>query len=121
MYYRGVRKSAIENLFYQKMYMDIQRIYIELELINTKIFNKVKYIIGAETSDTHKTDVEEGSSYFGAKYYDLTDDSVSFFNAKAHATPSISDESSNLYTTNSIAAKLAKLNFKINQLERRVK
>lgn len=120
-FYRGPRKSGQENLFYQKMYMDIRRIYIELELLNTKIFNRVKSLIGAETSNTHKVDVELDSDYYGAKYYDLTNDSVAFFNAGAHATPSLTDESSNLYTTTSIAAKLTNLNFKINQLERRVR
>jgi hypothetical protein len=118
-FYRTARKSSQENLFYQKIYMDLSRIYIELELINTKIFNRVKLIIGAETSSTHEIDTEVGSKYYGAKYYDLTKDSVAFFNAGASATPSISDDNVNLYTTNSIAAKLINLNFKINQLERR--
>lgn len=120
-FYRSSRKSSQENLFYQKIYIDIHRIYLELELINTKILNKVKSIIGAETSNTHKIDTEAESKYYGAKYYDLTKDSVSFFNAGASATPSVNDENFNLYTTSSIAAKLTNLNFKINQLERRVR
>lgn len=120
-FYRGPRKTSIENLFYQKMYLDIKRVYIELELINTKIFNKVKTFIGAENSSTHQLDTSSNSSYYGAKYYDLSEDGVSFFNAHAAATPSLEDETAKLYTTAAIAAKLANLNFKINQLERRVR
>jgi hypothetical protein len=120
-FYRGPRKTSTENLFYQKIYLDIKRIYIELELINTKIFNKVKTFIGAENSSTHQLDTSTDSSYYGAKYYDLNLDGVSFFNAHAAATPSLEDESTKLYTTAAIAAKLANLNFKINQLERRVR
>lgn len=119
-YYRAARKSSIENLFYQKMYMDISRIYIELELLNTSIFNKIKSIVGAETTSNDNIDLEQDSSYFGAKYYDLSDDTVSFFYNENHATPSFL-EVSNIYTTNSISAKLSNLNFKINQLERRVR
>lgn len=120
-YYRAPRKSSVENLFYQKMYMDIHRIYIELELINTKIFNRIKSIIGAENSITHLIDTETSSTYYGAKYYDLAGESVAFFNAKANATPNTEDEITNLYNTNSIAAKLSNIYFKINQLERRVR
>jgi hypothetical protein len=121
LFYRSPRKSDKENLFHQKIYMDIHRIYIELELINTKIFNKIRYIIGAEVSEDHVVDTQEGSSYHGARYYNLSKDSVSFFNAKAGLTPSLDDEKNNLYTTSSMAAKLTNLYFKINQLERRVR
>lgn len=120
-YYRSPRKSNQENLFYQKMYIDIHRIYMELELINTKIFNKVKILMGVETSTVHQIDSQANSPYYGAKYYDLTKESISFFHAGADATPSTTDQISNLYTTSSVAAKLVNLNFKINQLERRVR
>lgn len=120
-FYRSARKSGQENLFYQKMYMDIHRIYIELELINTKIFNKVKSIIGAETSDMHEIDTLSGSRHCGAKYYDLSKDSIAFFHAGADATPSANEQNTQLYTTNSIAAKLSNLNFKVSQLERRAR
>lgn len=120
-YYRGPRKSGQENLFYQKMYMDIRRVYLELEIINTKIFNKVKALMGTENSNAHQIDDQADSPYHGAKYYDLTKESVLFFHAGADATPSTTDEISSLYTTSSISAKLANLNFKINQLERRVR
>lgn len=122
-FYRSARKSGQENLFYQKIYMDMSRIYVELELINTKIFNRVKSIIGAETSSMHAQNTLPNSEYFGAKYYDLSQDSVVFFHAGTNPSPSssASDQKTQLYTTNSIAAKLSNLNFKINQLERREK
>lgn len=120
-FYRGPRKSHTENLFYQKVYLDVQRLYIEFELLNTKIFNKVKTFIGAENSTTHQIENTADSEFYGAKYYDLTPDSVSFFNAHAAATPSLTGETDKIYTTTAIAAKLSSLNFKINQLERRVR
>lgn len=120
-FYRGPRKTTIENLLHQKIYLDIKRIYIELELINTKIFNKVQIFIGAEKLSTHKIDNIADSPYYGAKYQDLTSDGLLFFNAHAAATPSFGDETAKLYTTSSIASKLSTLNFKINQLERRVR
>ena len=41
-FYRSPRKSGQENLFNQKILMDIKRLYLELELIDTAIINKVK-------------------------------------------------------------------------------
>jgi len=122
-FYRSARKSGQENLFYQKIYMDMSRIYIELELINTRIFNRVKSIVGAETSNMHQEDTLSDSGYFGAKYYDLAQDSVTLFYAGIDPSPLplASEHKTQLYTTNSIAAKLSNLNFKINQLERRAK
>ena len=88
-FYRSPRKSGQENLFNQKVYMDINRLYLELELFDTAIFDKVKIFLGAEKNETHEirtvSDETTGEQYYG-RVYDLSADSVSLYDYSASDT-----------------------------------
>lgn len=51
-YYRSPRKSHQENLASDQIYLDIHRIFNELETIDVNILNKVKIILDKESDDT---------------------------------------------------------------------
>lgn len=104
--YRGPRKSLIENQFNQKFYMDVSRIRVELEVINTAIFNKVKILLGKEKDTTHTTLPD------GSMVYDMTQDQLSFYD---YAN---SDSIESLETMDSLAGRINKLFFKVKQLEK---
>jgi len=111
--YMGPRSSGDENLMYQKMYLDIKRIHLELEQLNTSIFDRVQVLVNAEKDSTHLVDNQQGSSFYGGDYYDFTDDEITFLNS--------GPINSALYSTVTLAAKVSNLFFKINQLERQEK
>jgi hypothetical protein len=50
-YYRGPRSSKTENLAANQIYIDIQRLYLELESININVLNKIKLILDKEKDD----------------------------------------------------------------------
>ena len=114
-FYRSPRKSGQENLFNQKVYMDINRLYLELELFDTAIFDKVKIFSGAEKDETHEirtvSDETTGEQYYG-RVYDLSADSVSLYDYSA------SDTIDYLETTDTIGGSLSRLFYKINKLEK---
>jgi len=114
-FYRSPRKSTNENLFNQKLYMDIKRLDLEFELIDTAILNKVKILLGIEKEDIHKIKITSddltGKQYYG-RVYDLSDDLVSMYDYQADNT--IVD----LETMDTVGGRLSKLFFKINQLEK---
>ena len=107
-FYRSPRKSAKENLYGQQMYMDIKRIYISLELLNTKILNKIKLFLGQEQDSTHLIDED------GSRYYDLSQDSLQFYDF-------VNDQTiTKLSTMNSLSGKLSNIIYKINKLEKTI-
>lgn len=107
-FYRSPRKSVKENLYSQQMYMDIKRIYISLELLNTKILNKIKLFLGQEQDSTHLTDED------GSRYYDLSQDSLQFYDF-------VNDQTiTKLSTMNSLSGKLSNIIYKINKLEKTI-
>lgn len=110
-YYRSPRKSNIENLFNDKIFMDINRIYLELELINTSILNKVKIFLGAEKDDTHEMINNQETEYY-ARVYDLAADSISLYDFNADDTIEYVE------TMDTIGGSLSRLFYKINKLEK---
>lgn len=114
-FYRSPRKGNQENLFNQKLCIDINRIHLELELIDTAILNKIKILLGVEKEDTHeiKNVLNEvtGEQYYG-RIYDLSSDLISLYDYQAANT--VQD----LETMDTIGGSLSKLFFKINQLEK---
>lgn len=107
-FYRSPRRSSKENLYSQQMYMDIKRIYLSLELLNTRILNKVKIFLGQEQDSTHIT-ADDGS-----RYYDLTQDSLEFYDF-------VNDETVvKLDTMDSIGGRLSNIMYKINKLEKTI-
>ena len=114
-FYRSPRKSNQENLFNQKLCIDIKRIYLELELIDTAILNKVKLLLGVEKEDTHEIksvlNDATGEQYYG-RIYDLSNDSISMYDYQTANT------TEDLETMDTIGGRLSKLFFKINQLEK---
>jgi hypothetical protein len=114
-FYRSPRKSGQENLFNQKMYMDMNRVYLELELLDTAIIDDVKIFVGAEKDETHEirsvSDQITGEQYYG-RVYDLTADSVSMYDYSA------ADTIDYLETMDTIGGSLSKLFYKINKLEK---
>ena len=67
-FYRSPRKSGQENLFNQKVYMDINRVYLELELLDTAILNKIKIFLGAEKEDLHEIISLPNENFYGRTY-----------------------------------------------------
>jgi hypothetical protein len=114
-FYRSPRKSGQENLFNQKIFMDMNRVYLELELLDTAILDKVKIFLGAEKDETHeiRTVLDEvtGEEYYG-RVYDLSADSISMYNYTADDTIDY------LETTDTIGGSLSRLFYKINKLEK---
>lgn len=114
-FYRSPRKSGQENLFNQKILMDIKRLYLELELIDTAIINKIKTFLGYEKDQTHEIrnvlDEVTGEQYYG-RVYDLSADSVSIYDYYADDTIDY------LETMDTIGGSLSKLFYKINKLEK---
>lgn len=110
-YYRSPRKSGIENLFNDKMYMDLNRIYLDLELLNTDILNKIKILLGSEKDDTHEIINDEESAYY-ARVYDLSNDSVSFYDFNLDSTVQYTE------TMDTIGGNLSRLFYKVNKLEK---
>ncbi|GEM_PF-2327362 len=53
--YRSPRKSITENLYAQQMSIDINRVYLALEILNTAIVNKVQIFFAKGSEDTHIT------------------------------------------------------------------
>jgi hypothetical protein len=114
-FYRSPRKSGQENLFNQKIFMDMNRVYLELELLDTAILDRVKIFLGAEKDETHeiRTVLDEvtGEEYYG-RVYDLSADSISMYNYTADDTIDY------LETTDTIGGSLSRLFYKINKLEK---
>lgn len=114
-FYRSPRKSGQENLFNQKILMDMNRIYLELELIDTAIVNNIKIILGTEKDQTHEIrnvlDETTGEEYYG-RVYDLTTDSISLYDYTADDTIDY------LETMDTIGGSLSRLFYKINKLEK---
>ncbi len=114
-FYRSPRKSNQENLFNQKLCMDIKKLYLELEIIDTAILNKVKILVGVEKEETHQIKTVSnnvtGEQYYG-RVYDLSDDSISMYAYQADTA------TADLETMDTIGGRLSKLFFKINQLEK---
>lgn len=110
-YYRSPRKSGIENLFNDKMYMDISRIYLELELLNTSILNRIKILLGSEKDDTHEIVNEQEAEYY-ARVYDLSNDSISLYDFDLDTMVQYSE------TMDTIGGNLSKLFYKVNKLEK---
>jgi hypothetical protein len=110
-YYRSPRKSGIENLFNDKMYMDINRVYLELEILNTSILDKVKIFLGLEKDNTHEIVNNPESEYYG-RVYDLSNDSVSFYDFDLDSTIEYTE------TMDTIGGNLSKLFYKVNKLEK---
>jgi hypothetical protein len=114
-FYRSPRKSGQENLFNQKIFMDMNRVYLELELLDTAILDRVKIFLGAEKDETHeiRTVLDEvtGEEYYG-RVYDLSADSISIYNYTADDTIDY------LETTDTIGGSLSRLFYKINKLEK---
>ena len=113
--YRSPRKSDQENLFNQKLCVDIKRLYLELDIIETAVLDKVKILLGVEKEDTHevKSVLNEatGEQYYG-RIYDLSNDSISIYDYQK------SNTTQDLETMDTIGGRLSKLFFKINQLEK---
>jgi len=114
-FYRSPRKSGQENLFNQKIFMDMNRVYLELELLDTAILDRVKIFLGSEKDETHeiRTVLDEvtGEEYYG-RVYDLSADSISMYNYTADDTIDY------LETTDTIGGSLSRLFYKINKLEK---
>jgi len=107
-FYRSPRRSSKENLYSQQMYMDIKRIYLSLELLNTQILNKVKVFLGQEQDVTHITAGD------GSRYYDLTQDSLEFYDFTNDETVVKLD------TMDSIGGRLSNIIYKVNKLEKTI-
>lgn len=105
-FYRAPRKSLIENQFNQKFYVDVSRIRIELEIINTAIFNRVKILLGKEKDSTHNVLSD------GRMIYDLSADQISFYDFVN------SNSINELETLDTLAGRINNLFFKIKQLEK---
>jgi len=114
-FYRSPRKSVQENLFNQKMYMDMNRVYLELELLDNAIINNIKIFLGSEKDETHAirtvSDEITGEQYYG-RVYDLSTDSISLYDYSADDTIDY------LETMDTIGGSLSRLFYKINKLEK---
>ncbi len=114
-FYRSPRKSGQENLFNQKIFMDMNRVYLELELLDTAILDRVKIFLGSEKDETHEIrsvlDEVTGEEYYG-RVYDLSTDSISMYDYTADDTIDY------LETTDTIGGSLSRLFYKINKLEK---
>lgn len=110
-FYRSPRKSGQENLFNQKVYMDINRVHLELELLDTAILNKIKIFLGAEKEDLHEIISLPNENFYG-RTYDLSNDSISFHDYTKNDTIDY------LQTMDTIGGKLSTLFYKINKLEK---
>lgn len=90
--------------------MDIKRLDLELELIDTAILNKVKILLGIEKEDIHQIKITSNDltrkQYYG-RVYDLSDDLVSMYDYQANNT--IVD----LETMDTVGGRLSKLFLKL--------
>jgi hypothetical protein len=112
-YYRGPRKSHQENLVSNKIYIDLQRIYLELEKTDIEISNNLKIFLDKEKDNNITSEKIDGSRVFSLDS-DLID-SMSF-----HVEWKNEDytEVTEMETVDTIAARLSKIKDKINRLEK---
>jgi hypothetical protein len=121
-FYRTPRKSTPQNLYAQQIYMDIKRVYLALELTSVQILNKVKIFLGQENDETHVTGQyliknNTGTLYdvYGySRYYDLTQDSIEFYDFVNQKTIVQLD------TLDSIGGRLSNILYKINKIEKQL-
>lgn len=112
-YYRGPRKSHEENLFRSQVYLDLIRIYNELESINNDMLNKVKIILDKERDDVFTVLQDDGSRSF-----ELSSDYLGDlqFNCAWKASND-HEEVTSSPTMDSISSRISRLKMKVNRLE----
>lgn len=112
-YYRGPRKSYAENLANAKMYIDIQRIYMELEKVDISILNKLKIILDKEKDNNFTVKLSDGSRVFNFNSDELNgiQFNVQWKDAGSHTQVTSSP------TMDTISSRLAKIQMKVNRLE----
>jgi hypothetical protein len=113
-YYRGPRKSSQENLIADQIYVDIQRIYYELEQINIDILNKVKLILDKEQDDSF-TNLESDGSRSIPFDSDIIGGIVFHGDWKDSGSHT---EYSSAPTIDSLASRLARVQHKLNRIEK---
>ncbi|MFZ4104958.1 MAG: hypothetical protein ACOYK3_01010 [Flavobacterium sp.] len=91
--------------------MDINRLYLELELLDTAILNKIKILLGVEKEELHEITNLPNDNFYG-RTYDLSNDSISFHNYISNDTIDY------LQTMDTIGGRLSTLFYKINKLEK---
>jgi hypothetical protein len=113
-YYRSPRKSFQENLISNKIYIDLQRIYLELEATDTSMLNSIKIILDKEKDSTFTTEKSDGSRSFSLDSELIN--SMSFMTKWKQDSQFV--EISEMETIDTIAARLSKISSKINRLEK---
>lgn len=112
-YYRGPRKSHEENLFRSQVYLDLIRIYNELDSINIDMLNKLKIILDKEKDDNFTVLEDDGSRSFELNSGHLVGLQ---FNC-AWKTSNTHEEIVSSPTMDSISSRIARLKMKVNRLE----
>ena len=111
-YYRGPRKSSKENLLFNQMYTDLERIYIELENITNSIVQDVKIILDKEKDDEITISQSDGSREFSFENLnDLT------LNSQWRDVEAEHQEITSLPTMDTISSRISRVKFKLNRLE----
>ena len=113
-YYRGPRKSYQENLISDQIYVDIQRIYYELEKINIDILNKVKLILDKEKDDNF-TNLESDGSRSIPFDSDIIGGIVFYGDWKDSGSHT---EYSSVPTIDSLSSRLSRVQSKLNRIEK---
>lgn len=112
-YYRGPRKSHEENLFRSQVYLDLIRIYNELESINVDMLNKLKIILDKEKDDGFTVLEDDGSRSFelDSEYLGDLQFNCIWKTSNGHETIVSSP------TMDSISSRISRLKMKVNRLE----
>jgi hypothetical protein len=112
-YYRGPRKSHEENLFRSQVYLDLIKIYNELESINIDMLNKLKIILDKEKDDSFTVLENDGSRSFelDSKYLGDLQFYCAWKSSQNH------EEINSSPTMDSISARISRLKMKVNRLE----
>jgi hypothetical protein len=111
-YYRGPRKSSKENLISNQMYVDLERIYIELEDTANKIISDVQIILDKEQDDEVTTMQSDSSRVFSFESLN----NISFY-SQWKDTEAEHSEFTNLPTLDTISSRLSRIKLKLNRLE----
>jgi len=113
-YYRSPRKSYQENLIANQIYIDIQRIYLELEKINLNILNDIKIILDKE-KDNDFTDLNTD----GSRSYSLDSTIVDpmTFHVKWKSAASYTTVEK-MDTMDTLSSRLSRVNYKLNRIEK---
>ncbi len=113
-YYRGPRKSSQENLISNQIYIDIQRIYYELEKINIDILNRVKLILDKEQDDLFTNPESDGSRSIPLES-DIIGD-ISFHSAWKDSVTYTTYTS--VPTMDSLSSRLSRIQHKLSRIEK---